>query len=740
MRKSVLKFLVCTALGAGLASPALAQDEEGDDTLIVVTATGVTQAESGTKTSTSLIETPQSISVITREELDVRAVHTVTEALAYTAGVQSESSGIDSRVDDVRIRGFSAGSFSDNLFVDGLRVPSGGQWTRVTFDPFALQQVEVLKGPSAVLYGQVAPGGLVNLVTKRPTATLKGEFSAETAGFTTLDRWQYQASGDIGGPITGDGKLLGRVVGFYRSGDTQIETVQATRYYVSPSFTWAPDPDTSLTLYVQYQRDDGEATYQFLPATGTLYPGLNGLIGHDTYLGEPDYNTFDRDQQAAGWAFSHKFGDFLEFRQNGRFFHVDTLYEVTVLAGNTIGGPGGGTACTPAETLLGCAAGKSIRRRAVRGTGESDGYTIDTQMEANFDLGGMKHKLLVGFDSLYTEWEHYRDAATVVPPIFDIYKPVYGGSATIKATLAPQVHFDTTDQQAGLYFQDQVSIGDLRILVGGRQDWAWNSQRDVRPAVVATSRPVITRADAFTYRVGATYLFDFGLAPYASYSESFQPSTGTYYDGTPFLPTTGQQIEAGFKYQPPGVPAFITLGAYQLTQQNLTTPDSDPAHNVFCAPSACSTQTGEGQIKGVELEGKASLPFGLSLVGTATYMESEVTKTNTAAQLGKDLVQVPDWMASLFADYRFKGALDGLGIGGGVRYVGKTEGDALNTLHIPSYTLYDLFVRYQFKNGLIFSLNARNLTDELYVATCGSTASCFYGSGRTVNARIQFRF
>ncbi|WP_025842001.1 TonB-dependent receptor plug domain-containing protein [Asaia platycodi] len=137
------------------------------------------------------------------------------------------------------MRGFGAGGFSsNNNFVDGLRLPSGGQWTRTSFDPFALQQIEVLKGPSGALYGQTAPGGIVNLTTKRPTEKSHGEFFLQTIGYTQLGNWQGQASGDVSGKLNKSGTVSGRIVAVARYGGTQVNDVNSGRYYVSPSLTW----------------------------------------------------------------------------------------------------------------------------------------------------------------------------------------------------------------------------------------------------------------------------------------------------------------------------------------------------------------------------------------------------------------------------------------------------------------------------------------------------------------------
>ncbi|MFT9315966.1 MAG: TonB-dependent receptor plug domain-containing protein [Acetobacter orientalis] len=275
--KSVLPvfLLASAAVTSGAAAQTLSVAENTPDTenepskkqtskasskpeIVVVTATGRSSASASTKTRTPIIESPQTITIVNREEIELRASPSVADALAYVAGVQAQPQGVDSRVDEVSVRGFGAGGFSsNNNFVDGLRLPSGGQWTRTSFDPFALQQIEVLKGPSGALYGQTAPGGVVNLVTKRPTAKSEGEFFIQGSGFTNLDNGQGQASGDISGKLNKSGTVLGRVVALAKYGGTQVNSVNTGRYYFSPSLTWHITPQTTWTLLAQYQRDQG---------------------------------------------------------------------------------------------------------------------------------------------------------------------------------------------------------------------------------------------------------------------------------------------------------------------------------------------------------------------------------------------------------------------------------------------------------------------------------------------------
>lgn len=725
------------ALALGWAGSAGAQSAEAapESETIVVTATGRTEAPSSTKTDTPLIETPQSISVITREEMDVRAVQTVADALSYTAGVQAEAAGIDSRVDEVSVRGFGAGGFSsNNNFVDGLRLPAGGMWTRPSYDPFGLQQAEVLRGPSSVLYGQVAPGGIVNLVSKRPSLSAPNELLVQAAGYNDLDRWQQQIGLDIGANLDGEGHALARLVTLWRDGETAIDTTENSRFYLSPSFAFDLGDDTTLTLLAQYQLDEGGATYQFLPALGTLFPSNGQTIENGAFIGEPDWNVFDREQISVAAFLEHDFTSWLSGALNVRQTHIDTLYRATVLGGNTL------TSCP--GSIPGCIVGATVTRRAVQGEGETDGLALDARLQAEFNTGAFEHTLLFGADHFDTEWTHDRDnvAPSQVLPVLNIFDPVPRGSATYAANLSPAIYNSSDAAQTGFYLQDQISAGGWRFVLGGRHD---DASEDTTNRL--TGAVIRTRDDANTWRAGAVYLFDNGLAPYASYAESFLPSSGLTFDGTPYEPVTGEQYEVGIRYQPPGSNIFLTLAGYEITQQNILTPDPLHPGATDCSGGRCFVQTGEAQIRGIEFEARASLDFGLTIIGTATATESEITETNIGGELGKNLPQLPEQMASLFVDYRIpSGPLHGFGFGGGARYVGESFGNNVNDLAIPDYTLLDVFARYDLSElgveGVVLSLNARNVGNETYVATCNTVQSCYYGSGRTVTARLQYRW
>lgn len=707
---------------------------------VVVTATGLSKAMSATKAGIPIIESAQTISVISREEIDLRAASTIADALSYTAGVQPEPSGIDSRTDEISVRGFGAGGFSsNNNFVDGLRLPAGGQWTRFGFDTFGLQQVEVLKGPSSVLYGQAAPGGMVNMVTKRANGQTQREVQVQGQGYTDLDNFSGRIATDFGGTLNEAGSVSGRLVSVIEDGGSQVDGVDKSRYYLSPSVTWTPGDATTWTFLTQYQRDEGGATFQFLPALGT-YAASNGqYIENDANIGEPDWNTFDRDQLLVGSFFEHAINDNLTLRNNVRYTHIDTLYRVTVLSGDTV------TDCSATTYGDQCIDGQTIGRRAVQGDGDSDGYAIDTQLEGRFVTGNLEHTLLGGMDYFNTEWEHYRDLVSLpglpsgqVDPLWDIFNPESRGSSNYAENMNPQVYGSSESKQTGVYLQDQISAGKLRFNIGGRYDWA-----DDTSVNLLTDAKFATEADEFTWRTGAVYLFENGLAPYVSYSESFLPQVvdpSSTLDGVLFEPTTGDQVEAGVRFQS-GNNIYLSLGAFEITQQNVAT--SDP-NGTLCGRRVCQVQAGEAQVKGVELEGRAALTSGTTLIASASRLDAVVTESNDPI-VGNKLQQVPDVLASLFINHRIEqGSLAGLGFGAGVRYTGESYGDTNNTLRMDDYTLFDLLARYDFGatrpefEGVSVSLNARNINNERYLVTCGTTQSCFYGQGRVVTARLQY--
>lgn len=258
--------------------------------------------------------------------------------------------------------------------------------------------------------------------------------------------------------------------------------------------------------------------------------------------------------------------------------------------------------------------------------------------------------------------------------------------------------------------------------LGGRQDWVGTDTNGAHQS-----------DDKFSARVGINYVFDNGLAPYVGWSQSFQAAIGREHidrGGRAFQPTTGEQVEAGLKYQPADGHVLVTLAGYEVRQNNVLV--VDPAHTLF------QIQQGQVRSRGLELEGRWNVAPNLALYGAYAYIDSEVTRTTVADTLGKRIPLQPLHAASLGFDYTVNsGALSGLGFGAGARYTGDHFGDASNAWETPSYTLYDAVVRYGFGNWLL-QLNAQNLSDREYVSVCNSAAWCYYGYPRSVTASVRY--
>lgn len=646
----------------------------------------------GTKTATPLREIPQSVSVVTEQEMRDRGDATVAQAVQYVPGVQINNfGGNDVRNDWIVLRGFDAKLSGD--YRDGLNQLPYDQ-IRVRTDPYALQSVDVVRGPASVLYGQVAPGGIVNRVTKRPTETPFGEIGIQ---FGSFDRRQAQF--DVGGPVDGDGKMLYRLTGILRDGGTQDKYDAHHRYpddlgYIAPAFTWKPDDDTSLTLLAHYQHDrtGGESR--------PVYPTR-------TLVGDYNFNRYDREQYAIGYLFEHRVDGTFTVRQNARYqngwLDQRDLYLLSLQAD-----------------------GHTINRYALASRERADGVVLDNQAEWKFRTGAAEHTLLAGLDYQFQDGrQEYRLGAA---PSLDLNNPQYGQDIPYPSAAGTMIDLKEINRQLGLYLQDQVKLDNKWILtLGGRQDWSRKTSDD-RLADTVTRQ----NDDASTGRLGLAYLFDNGLTPYASVSTSFLPQAGSTKDSTPFKPTKGKQVEVGMKYQPADGKSMVAVSLYNLTQTNVLT--TDPTDSAF------SVQTGEVRSRGIELEGKANLARGLDLLASYTYNDIEVTRSNNPLEFGNVPIVTPTHLASAWLDYTFSsGPLSGLGIGAGVRYLGKTYANIANTIENDDALLFDAGLHVTLQKWR-FALNATNLFDKETVVCRNTLLNCRYGQERTLIGTATYRW
>jgi iron complex outermembrane receptor protein len=682
----------------GLSAPAWADD--GPSTVDQVIVTGLrpkTDSKVATKTDTPLIETPQAISVISAERLDLQGVQSIGEALRYTAGVNPEQyGGVDQRIDWYMVRGFQT-SF---VYIDGLTSNSRYTLMAPKVDPYGADSIEVLLGPTSVLYGQNVPGGLVNVVSKRPQETAGGEIDLTTGSYGRIE-----GRADITGPLTADGSLLFRLTGSVLDTGTQVNHVDNHHYSIAPALTWKPDANDSITFLSHFLRQDDGFALQNLPAAGALYPSpIYGKISTGLFTGEPSLNSATLTQWDVGYSATHAFSQDWSLHQNLRF----TRSEVGV-------GYVAGYGQDSSDPAL-------MDRFALDAHAHQNNFAVDTNIEGHVTTGPIQHTLLLGVDYSYSHdfWSEEDGGAAPL----DLSHPVYGGPISLTLDYVT----DDKVEQTGLYAQDQMKIDHLVLTGSIRQDWAQTDTDDVIDVIDLKQND-----KAFTGRGGAVYLFDNGLAPYVSYSTSFQPTIGTTFSGAPLLPTTANQWEAGLKYQPKNARSFVTLSVYQIQEYNITTPDPNPAH-----PNQV-VQTGGAQVRGVELSGDYDLGAGFSGTLAYTYMDSRITAANDGTA-GNQLMDVAHNSASAWVNKVFKVRdRQALTLGLGLRYIGERHGDNANTLLLPANTQLDALLRYDLDHWRL-SLNARNLTDQVVIAQCDNVARCFYGDRRSILATVGYRW
>lgn len=690
---------------------------------IVVENEGSLAADQGTiakrnrsagKIDASILETPQAVSVVTRTQMDRQGANTVAEALRYTPGILADPNGYDVRYDWLYIRGFNS---YGTMWLDGLAVAGDPlNYATPTINPYSLERIEVIKGPASVLYGRTIPGGLVNQVSKRPQTTPHREVSIGTSGFGGA-----QASFDFTGPITEDGEWSYRLLGQGRNMQTQIDHERDRQFMIAPAITWSPNEETSLTLYGYYQHDDPVFSPRFYPAYGTLLPNPAGQIPRDVFLGDPDWGGFRRDYYHLGYEFEHSFDETWTVRQNLRYGRSDQQMDLVLV--------------NPAFAFSGPPSSYLDRVTAVSDDWTST-FAVDTQVEAQFTTGGLEHTALLGLDYVHgISSTNFGNTGfdTIVPGI-DYLDPEYGFDFPIAPVTASALQ---TQNQIGLYLQDQVRYDGWVGTFGVRYDLS-----DIDTDNRLTETSVGTRDTAVTWRAGLTYLFDNGLAPYASYSTAFLPLMGTDVDGNAFEAQTAEQFEIGVKYEPLGIPGMVTLSLYNLTLENALTPvGPSPARPVSYA------QDGKQRVRGVEIEGKFELTPELDVLAAYAYSHSEVLESTNALAVGNEVLRLPEHQASLWVDYR-PPAVEGMSIGAGVRYLSSYQTDVtyLEELRIPSRTLFDIGASYDFGalnhefKGTTLQVNVTNLFDKKFVSHCLNLTggSCNYGAGRSITASLKY--
>ncbi|MFZ3421725.1 TonB-dependent siderophore receptor [Vibrio harveyi] len=698
--------VVVSALIAGHAVA-----DEDVTQLETMTVLGETYRNTATKTSLEPEETPQAITIITKDEMDLRGVSTVSEALRYSSGVNTElRGGAVTRLDLFNIRGF----INYTNFYDGLPLLFNGWNLQPQIDAAAVEQVEVFKGPTSVLYGNIPPGGMVNIIAKTPQSEPANTVSVST-GTNSLKEVNFDTTGQIG-----DSNVNYRIVGMAKQRDGQAETSEDERYLIAPSFDWQATDNTLVNVNVYYQNDPSAGIYTTVPAAGSVLDNPLGSLSPDTYLGDKNWNTYEREVLMIGYKILHDFNNNWQFLQNARYMTADSYQE------NTYNSPL-------------AADNRTIGRNAYLTDEDSTSFVIDNQLSGYVAHGNFEHNLLLGLDYQYLDSDvKYKDTLGY-SLTQDIFNPNHNQIDRDALKFAYQQALDIKTKQLGVYFQDQLRYNNLVMIAGLRWD-KYESDTNTVSDYLGTVTPSKEKLDEnnVSFRVGALYELDFGLSPYLTYSESFEPIAGADASGKAFDPSTGHQWELGFKYAPLGGDISGNLALFHITKKNaiLTDPNN---------PYAPQYQAGEVVSQGAELEAKWQATPQADLTLNYTYINMEIKEDSYYHQEGKTPVWVPEQTASLWANYYYEGTLTGLRTSAGVRYVGKTEMDAQNSDQVPDYTLVDLAASYdlstasQSLDGASVTLSASNIFDEEYYS-CYDKNNCWFGAERSIEAKLEYKF
>lgn len=690
-------IMTATILGSAWSEEVTTnQEQEQVETLPEVTVKGTAEdtgyspqnATSATKTDNPLLETPQAISVVTRQLMDDQRAYKLDDVLKNVAGVSH--GGYYGEWDYYRIRGFDA---AFNTYLDGLLTglfsPNEELW--------GLERVEVVKGPVSTLYGQGPAGGFVSLVSKRPRSDSFGETRLTVGSFNS-----YEAAFDVNQPLNEKGNVYGRLNVLYRENNSFVDYADGQRFYIAPSLTWDITNRTSLTLLTSVT--DYRLDFAFpLPARGTVLPNPNGEIPTSRYVGNPEVGNDEWERLTRlGYEFKHRFNEHLSFRNNFRYerndWTSDDLAYPSVLQGDDA----------------------TLELSGWLADGKYGGYRVDTAVDGDFTTGSIKHTLTGGVDYRWTETKYIgRNSNNLVT--LNMFAPDYGAMPLFEYD-APFT-YDFNEDDLGVYVQEHARfLETVTLTLGGRFDSSSSSDDE--------------SAEAFSPRVGLTYEFVDGLAAYANYARSFEPQWG-FVDssGNNVDPATGENVEVGLKASLLDGRLSGLLAVYQLTRQNVATGDlntPDPNDSVVA---------GEQRSRGVELEGGYRFAPGWEVIGAYTYIDAEITEDNTLP-VGARLWGVPEQSFNAWMKYTLQGGpLPGLGFGVGGRYYTEQEGDSTysNPFTLPAYGVVDAAVYYtsgRFKS----QINVNNVFDKRYFVGAYNDVYVLPGTPFNVQATAGWTF
>ncbi|MCH7335721.1 TonB-dependent siderophore receptor [Acinetobacter sp. NIPH 2699] len=660
------------------------------------------KASSVLKSDAPLFKTAQSVSVISQQQLEQKQASSLTEAINGIAGVVSGQLGRRGW-DDFIIRGQNS---SDQVFIDGLRQ---GQSTFVATEISGMDQVQVLKGPASVNFGLVQPGGMVNMVTKRPQAETFYHGSL-TYGSNQLKQGTFDLNYSPNDSDKGAFRINGRIA----DQNDPTDFVYFKNYYISPSYTFDLGEKTDLSVIASYQHRE-YMRQQGLPIMGTLLTNPNGSLDSKLFISEPSHGGYNADVYRAGYNVAHTFENEWQFKQNFAIQKTEMLGPAVFAAtGKSFW----------AKDKDGKIDYTTIQRQGRYQDVDNLNLAIDNQLQRTFKLADMSHELTIGVDAMQEKSDYINNRCTV--DNLNLYKPQY--NTTVTCPESPTNHDINRLKYTGLYLRDRIQLNEQLVLnLAGRHDWAETQSTNLIKNTKSTQSD-----NAFTGNASLLYSINDIVAPYVSYATSFLPVSGTdFYDNT-FKPEKGKQIEVGLKLQSPDQRIQGSIAWFDLRRQNVSV--TDPINNGF------KIQRGEQMTRGVETEVNAQLFDQLTLTAAYTYTPDAKTSADTQVEnIGLRIDNVPKHSYSFSTRYHFEAnAQLGWYIGAGFRGETKKSINGLD-VDIPSYTLFDTQAGYDAEHWGA-QLAIRNLFDKDYYAGALNENLISLGDPRQINFTVKFKY
>ena len=647
-----------------------------------------------TRTDTPLREVPQTVVPVTRQVLEDAAATRIDTALDL-AGVGRSNNFAGLGLTEVTIRGFSVFDYYRNGFPLNRGYPNAP-------DIVAIERIEVLKGPSAFLYGRGDPGGTFNIVTKQPLAerslTIGTQFGSYGAKRSTIDAT---------GALDETGQILGRLTGAVEDNGSFRDFVSGDRYHLAPVLAWTPSADTTVTLEGAFVSTGTTFDRGIVPLQGRLR-----AVPRSRFLSEPGLPP-SRVQDALG-----------QVRIEHRFDRDWILTAGAQMLGGRLESWGVGAA---ANGLL--RDGRTLRRNLEW----RDLHWSDTDLQINlagrFETGFLHHTLLLGLEYDRFRYREIFDRSNAAPYPFllDLLAPRYG-QALPRSVPAITDFLQHTDSYAG-YVQDQIDITPrLHALLGVRVE---DAGQDSTSSL--TNRTTTLRGTEALPRFGLVYDLTDAVSVYGNYARSFKPSTASDRRGQPLAFEGGEGYEAGVKVGLLDGRLNATAAVFDIRRTHV--PTTDPIDSAF------SVATGVVQSRGFDLSVAGALATGLQVIGTYTHVDAAVAR-DTTLPVGTRLANVPANSLAVQAVYEVQGgALTGLGFGGGLDFVGKrAAGTALSTFTMPGYTVVNLISYYQITPGVRVYLNVDNLLDATFYDRAFQNRYATPGQPRTVIGGVSARF